>query len=137
MAMGPEKSWPIKLEADTGANVTVMTAGILEDMDWVDMEETNMKIKGYSGIAEECVGKARISLRRGTRTHKEEVFFSNATTSNFLSRDACMAFGIIPKGFPEAEVNGVKATGVNSLRKIPDMKIWENSPENTGPGRKI
>ena len=35
-------------------------------------------------------------------------YFSNTTTSNFLSRDACIALGIIPKGFPHEQVHAIK-----------------------------
>ena len=105
IAKGPAKHVSVNLEADTGANITVLKAGILEDMNWVNIEPTNMHIKGYSGIAEPCLGKAVVTFQHGNRSHQEEVFFSNQATSNFLSRDACMEFGIIPKGFPNVQVN--------------------------------
>ena len=47
-AKGPKKIIPIQLEADTGANITVMRADMLEVMDWVKMEPTSMHIQGYS-----------------------------------------------------------------------------------------
>ena len=41
----------------------------------------------------------------------EDVFFSNTSTANFLSRDACKAFGIISKGFPFVQLHSVKGGG--------------------------
>lgn len=32
-------------------------------------------------------------------------YFSTSTTNNFLSRDACIALGIVPKGFPFEQIN--------------------------------
>ena len=61
-AIGPEKCHPIKVEADTGANITVFKAESLQEMAWVELEQTEMQIQGYSGIAETCVGKAMIKL---------------------------------------------------------------------------
>ena len=109
-AIGPEKCHPIKVEADTGANITVFKAESLQEMAWVELEQTEMQIQGYSGIAENCVGKAKVTLQLGSRAHDEEIYFSNMTTSNYLSRDACIMFKIIPKGFPHAEVNVLKAS---------------------------
>ena len=72
------------------------------------IESTDFHIRGYSGIVEPCVGKATVNLKLGQRCHAEEVFFSKETTGNFLSRDACKAFGIIPRGFPHEQLNAVK-----------------------------
>ena len=121
MATSPGKSVPIKLEADTGANITVMRAESLQEMDWVEISPTNMHIQGYSGIAEPCLGKANVTLQRGSRVHEEEIYFSNKTTANFLSRDACMSFGIIPTGFPHAEVNTVNMDKREDLAKFPNI----------------
>ena len=98
------------VEADTGANITVFKAESLQEMAWVELEQTEMQIQGYSGIAENCVGKAKVTLQLGSRAHDEEIYFSNITTSNCLSRDASIMFKIIPKGFPHAEVNVLKAS---------------------------
>ena len=98
------------VEADTGANITVFKAESLQEMAWVELEQTEMQIQGYSGIPENCVGKAMITLQLGSRTHDEEIYFSNMATSNYLSRDACIMFKIIPKGFPHAEVNVLKGS---------------------------
>ena len=109
-AIGPEKYHPIMVEADTGANITVFKAELLQEMAWAELEQTEMQIQGYSGIAENCAGKAMITLQLGSRTHDEEIYFSNMATSNYLSRDACIMFKIIPRGFPHAEVNTMKAS---------------------------
>ena len=107
-ALGPGRTIQIEVEADTGATITVVKAEMLGDMDWLDLEPTNVHIKGYSGIVEPCIGKATVNYQRGARKHQEVVFFSNETTSNFLSRDACKAFGIIPQGFPHEQLNSLK-----------------------------
>ena len=61
-AIRPGKCHPIKVEADTGANITVFKAESLQEMAWVELKHTEMQIEGYSGIAENCVGKARLTL---------------------------------------------------------------------------
>ena len=61
-AIGPEKCHPIKVEADTGANITVFKAESLQEMAWVELEQTEMQIQGYSGIAENCVGLSLIHI---------------------------------------------------------------------------
>ena len=108
-ALGPETSIPVEVEADTGANITVVKAEVLQELDWVKLSPTDVHIRGYSGIAEPCLGKATVNLKMKNRCHKEDIFFSHKTTSNFLSRDACKAFGIIPKGFPHEQLNSVKS----------------------------
>ena len=110
------------MEADTGANISVVQAEMMQDLDWVELEQTNVHIQGYSGIAEPCLGHAKVNLRFGTRYHEEDVFFSNTTTANFLSRDACKAFGIIPKGFPHVQLNSVKMDGNGSGGQNPMHK---------------
>ena len=71
------------------------------------LSPTDVHIRGYSGIAEPCLGRASINLKIGRRYHKDDIFFNNKETSNFLSRDACKAFGIIPKGFPHEQLNSL------------------------------
>ena len=106
------------VEADTGANITVFKAESLQEMAWVELEQTEMQIQGYSGIAENCVGKAKVTLQLGSRAHDEEIYFSNMTTSR------CIMFKIIPKGFPHAEVNVLKASD-----KTPKSeKGWRKPP---------
>ena len=83
-ALVPNNSIELEVEADTGANITVAKAEILEEMDWIEMEPTNVHIKGYSGIAEPCVCKAKVNLKRRNKSHKEKVFFGNSSTSNFF-----------------------------------------------------
>ena len=62
-----------------------------------------MHDQGYSAVVEPCLGKAFLWFQKGKRSNIEEVYFSNKATSNFLSRDACMALRIVPPGFPDAE----------------------------------
>ena len=85
---GSESSVDEEAEADMGASITVFKGGVLEDITWVELENMNVHIKGYNGTAKSCLGKAVIDLQLGQKFHKEEIFFSNVTTSNFLSRDA-------------------------------------------------
>ena len=106
--VGPDAEVPMTMEADTGANITVVRAENLENLDWIEIEPTNVHIKGYSGTAEPCLGHAKINLRRGGRSHLEDVFFSNTSTANFLSKDACKALAIIPKRFPFVQLHSVK-----------------------------
>ena len=107
----PDAEVPMTMEADTGANITVVKAENLENLDWIKIEPTNVHIMGYSGTAEPCLGHIKINLRRGGRSHVEDVFFSNTSTANFLSRDACKAFGTIPKGFPFVQLHSVNGDG--------------------------
>ena len=107
-AVGPKNSVSMDVVADTGANITVIKAENLQDLDWIVLEPTNMHVRGYSGVAEPCVGKAKIKIKVGSHAHLEEVYFSLKATSNFLSKDACKAFGIIPKGFPYEQLNAIK-----------------------------
>lgn len=83
---------------------------MLHDLKGVDLEPTDVHIKGYNGIAEPCVGKAKVDLQMGRYLHDEEIFFSSATKVNVLSRDACRSLGIIQKKFPHERVKMVKAT---------------------------
>ena len=95
--LGPENSVKIDVEADTGANITVLKGEMIEDLNWVEMDATNIHLKGYDGMAKACLGKFELNLQNGTKSYKEIAYFSNSMTSNFLSRDACIALGIIPK----------------------------------------
>ena len=88
---GPRLMVPISVEADTGANITLLKAEMLQDLDWVQMRATDMHVQGYNGVVEPCLGKAFLRFQRGKRSNIEEVYFSNKATSNFLSRDECMA----------------------------------------------
>ena len=112
---GPKSDMDVEAEADTGANITVFKGDMLQDMDWVNLANTNVHIKGYDGTAKSCLGKSVIDLKLGNKIRKEEIFFSNSTTSNFLSRDACMALGIIPKGFSYEQVHAVKLGDQNGV----------------------
>ena len=137
-ALGPDTEVSIEVEADTGANITVAKEELLQELDWVELEPTNVYIKGYSGIAEPCLGKATINLQRGARYHEEDVFFSNKSTVNFLSSDACKAFGIIPKGFPHEQLNAVKSdkTGLGGQKPL-HMGLGQNPLNgNTRRGQK-
>ena len=116
-AQGPERSVKIEMEADTGANITVLKGAMIENLNWVQLEPTNVHIKGYDGIAKACLGKFKLNFQHGNKTFKEMAYFSNSTTSNFLSRDACIALGIVPKGFPNEQVNGIKSS--KSARQTP------------------
>ena len=51
MARGPSENVPINVEADTGANITLLKAEILKDLDRVQIESTDMYIRGYNGVA--------------------------------------------------------------------------------------
>ena len=59
---GTNKSIPLKLKADTGANVTVVKAEVLQFMHWIQITSTNTLIKAYNGIVEPSIGKARVHL---------------------------------------------------------------------------
>ena len=121
------------MEAGTDANITVFKAELLQVMAWVELEQTEMQIQGYSGIAENCVGKATDTLQLGSRIHDEEIYFSNMATSNYLSRDACIMFKIIPKGFPHAEVNVLKGSD-----KTPKSKERvEKTPKSDKRGENV
>ena len=39
-------------------------------------ETTEMQIQGYSGIAENCVGKAKVSIELGSRIFDEDIFLA-------------------------------------------------------------
>ena len=108
---------PIQLEADTGANITVMTAKYLDELDWVEIEDTNMHIQEYNGKAEPCFGKTSINFKRVNCCTTQIVYFSHKAVANFLSIDACMALAFVPSDFPYAEVNVVMETqsGSNGL----------------------
>ena len=41
-AIGPEKRHPIKVEADTGASITVFKAESQQEMAWLELEQTEM-----------------------------------------------------------------------------------------------
>ena len=97
-------------------------------MDWVKLSPTDVHIRGYSGIAEPCLGKATVNLKMKNRCHKEDIFFSHKATSNFLSRDACKAFGIIPKGFPHEQLNSVN--GGQNPRKLRNEEYSQGGGEN-------
>lgn len=77
--------------------------------------------------------------------------FSNATPSNFLSRDACEQFGTIPKNFPHEQINVVQSNvtghdggqntqkstgswngGANPQKSTGNRNNGENPPKSTG-----
>ena len=97
-----------------------------------------MHIQGYNGRIDPCRYIAEVALQRGNRFHKEDIFISDTATSNYLSRDACIAFGIIPKEFPNEEVIGIKggdeASGCKVWDKVPQNKmgsqVWDKVPQN-------
>ena len=122
---GPENSVKINMEADTGANITVLKGAMIEDLDWVNLEPTNVHIKGYDGVAKACLGKFELNFHNGTKLFKEMAYFSNSTTSNFLSRDACIALGIVPKGFPNEQVSTVKSSQ-DGIRGIIPPNVTED-----------
>ena len=95
--LGPDGAVEVKAEADTGATITVFKAEMYGEFTWMDLEQSNVHIRGYDGNSKPCCGKARAVFQRNTRRHEEEVFFSNEATANYLSRGACLALGIIPK----------------------------------------
>ena len=47
---GPRSMVPVCVEADAGANITLLKAETLEDLDWVQMSVTDMHVQGYSGV---------------------------------------------------------------------------------------
>lgn len=49
IALGPDTSIPIEIEADTGASITVKKADVLQELSWVKLRTTNVYITGYSG----------------------------------------------------------------------------------------
>ena len=109
MAMGrsknrPRMMVPISVEEDTGANITLLKAEMTKDLDCVQMMVTDMHVQGYNGAVEPWLREAFLRFQRGKRSNIEEVYISNRKTSNFTSRDGCMALGIISTGLPYAEV---------------------------------
>lgn len=98
-ALGPISSIPLELEADTGANITVMKADVLQEMDWVKLQPTDVHIRGYSGIAEPCLGKATINLKMGLRSHEEEVFSVTGRLRTFYHARPAKHLEIFRKGF--------------------------------------
>ena len=101
----------------------------MQALPWSELEPTDVHIRGYSGIAETCCGKSRVKMQMGSKFHDEDVFFSNQATSNFLSREACKAFGIIPKGFPHEQLNSVKA-GAAKYDGSPNVRFSEVSEKS-------
>ena len=58
--IGPRKPVQIEIEADTGANITVLKLDTIQDLTWVEMQPTNVHIKGYDGLAKACFGKGMV-----------------------------------------------------------------------------
>ena len=63
-AQGLEKSVKIEMEADTGTNIAVLKGAMMENLNSVQLEPTNVQIKGYDGIAKACLGKFEHNLHR-------------------------------------------------------------------------
>ena len=63
-----------EIEADTGTTIIIVKADVLQEMDWVTMDATDVHIRGYSGILEPRLGKAIFDLKLGHRSHAEEIF---------------------------------------------------------------
>ena len=74
---------PISVEADTGANIILLKAEMLQDLDVVQMRATDMHVQGYYGVMEPCLGKAFLRFQRDKRSNIEEVHFCNKVKSNF------------------------------------------------------
>ena len=95
------------MEADTGANISVMKGQTIAKLSHLVLESTNVRIKAYNGTTSPCLGKSTLELQMGENKIKETVYFSNYTMANFLSRAACRGLGIIPKRFPLEQVNQI------------------------------
>lgn len=54
---GPEKAVKVEMEADTGANINVFEGDAMQYLDWVDLQPTKVRIKGYDGVAKPCLGE--------------------------------------------------------------------------------
>lgn len=61
----------MEMEANAGANITVINSEAIENLDWVELERTNFHIKGYDGIAKECLGKFELNLQSGSKSSEE------------------------------------------------------------------
>ena len=59
-----------------------------------------------------------------------DIYFSHKATSNFLSRDACKAFGIIPKGFPHEQLNSVK--GGQKPQNLVGLEVYSQTQKAGG-----
>ena len=109
-ALGTESDVDVLVEADTGANLTVFSAQTMEDMSGLnlDLEHTDMHVKGFDSSKTRCRAMAKVRLQLGREVHEEMVYFSDHTESNFLSIGACKALRIIHSGFPTQQVNSLK-----------------------------
>ena len=120
-ALGPDCDLDFVVEADTGASVTLFSSKLIEDMPWINLESTDMHVKGFNSSIRRCKTMAKIELRLGKKTHEETIYFSDHTDSNFLSRGACKALYIIHAGFPTEQVSSMQldgiASGQNPMRK--------------------
>ena len=71
MFVGPEKSVEIEVQADTGSDVTVFNSKVMEHLDWMQLENTNVQLKAFDGRARRCLGAAVLQLQRGKKTCKD------------------------------------------------------------------
>ena len=65
-SIGPVTSIPVEVEANTGANIAVMKADVLQELYWVELEPTDVHIRGYSVIVEPCFGKSNHQSQNGS-----------------------------------------------------------------------
>ena len=93
----------------------------------MDLEQSNVHIRGYDGNSKPCCGKA--IFQRNSRKHEEEVFFSNEATANYLSRGACLALGIIPKSFPHGECDAIKSEETGAGQNPRNMSMHSMAQE--------
>lgn len=100
IAKGPKQGVQIKLEADTGANITVLKAIIMEDLDLVNMEPTNLHIQGYCETPEPCLGKAFINLQRSNRWRKKSPFLASKLLPTFYPEMHAWNLELYQKDFP-------------------------------------
>ena len=127
-ALGTESDVDVLVEADTGANLTVFSAQTMEDMSGLnlDLEHTDMHVKGFDSSKTRCRAMAKVRLQLGREVHEEMVYFSDHTESNFLSIGACKALRIIHSGFPTQQVNSLKKNGNNNSKSYTGKKLVDS-----------
>ena len=82
-ALGPDCDLDVVVEADTGAKVTLFSSKVIEDMPWINLESTDMHVKGFDSSIRRCKAVAQIELRLGKKIHKETVYFIDHTEAFF------------------------------------------------------
>lgn len=119
---------PMLVFPDTGANICLIGPTQLKllgiHLNQIYSGTFNISVAGGSSI--KAIGSFNTKLTLGDRVTSQNVFFSKSADRFFLSRQACIALGIVPPSFPHPPIDSIESKTLMSVlsdmndRSVPD-----------------